>query len=73
MPADLRIEKERALIGYQRDLEEVEEIKKRSEMISKYHFVRFLGRPACPYIYILFFLKKELTNKRQNANEQQKT
>ncbi|KAK2767447.1 18S rRNA maturation protein [Arachnomyces sp. PD_36] len=44
LPADQRIEKERALMGYQRDLEEVEARKKRSEMISKYHFVRFLER-----------------------------
>jgi hypothetical protein len=43
MPADMRIEKERELKGYQRDLEEVESRKKKSEMISKYHFVRFLG------------------------------
>ena len=43
MPADRRVEKERELAGYQRDLEEAEEKKKRSEMISKYHFVRFLG------------------------------
>ena len=43
LPADVRIEKERALVGYQRDLEIVEARRRRAAMIKKYHFVRFLG------------------------------
>lgn len=43
LPADARIVQERALAGYQKDLEEEMTRRKRSEMIKKYHFVRFLG------------------------------
>ncbi|KAK2739863.1 18S rRNA maturation protein [Myotisia sp. PD_48] len=46
LPAGVRVEKERALKGYQRDLEKVEEKKVRSAMIKKYHFVRFLERKS---------------------------
>lgn len=44
LPADARIVQERALAGYEQDL--VEEIarRERSNMIKKYHFVRFLGK-----------------------------
>lgn len=55
MPAGLKIEKERALKGYQADLEEVEERKKKSEMISKYHFVRFLGISPFPLLSLYSF------------------
>lgn len=34
---------ERALKGYERDLELEKARRQRSEMIRKYHFVRFLG------------------------------
>ncbi|OAX83526.1 hypothetical protein ACJ72_02101 [Emergomyces africanus] len=40
LPADVKIEKERALVGYERDLEIVESRKNRAAMIKKYHFVR---------------------------------
>ena len=43
LPADVRIEKERELAGYQMDLEIVEARRRRAAMIKKYHFVRFLG------------------------------
>lgn len=43
LPADARIEYERALAGYKQDLETVEEGKRRSKMIKKYHMVRFFG------------------------------
>ncbi|KAL2002921.1 hypothetical protein VTN02DRAFT_5575 [Thermoascus thermophilus] len=46
LPADARIVQERALAGYQKDLEEEMARRKRSEMIKKYHFVRFLERKA---------------------------
>ncbi|KAK2853226.1 hypothetical protein FQN49_005283 [Arthroderma sp. PD_2] len=44
LPADVRIEKERALKGYQSDLEKAEENRARNALITKYHFVRFLER-----------------------------
>ncbi|KAF3491625.1 rRNA-processing protein EFG1 [Arthroderma uncinatum] len=44
LPADVRIEKERALKGYQRDLDKAEEKRARNALITKYHFVRFLER-----------------------------
>lgn len=46
LPPEGRITQERALIGYQRDLDQEMAKRKRSEMIKKYHFVRFLGRPS---------------------------
>ncbi|PGH17313.1 hypothetical protein AJ79_01197 [Helicocarpus griseus UAMH5409] len=62
LPADVRIEKERALLGYQRDLEIVEAKKKRSAMIKKYHFVRFLERKtATRQLKKLLRQKKDLT------------
>lgn len=43
LPADVRIEKERALASYQADLEEALEAKRSNERISRYHMVRFFG------------------------------
>ena len=43
LPADARIVQERALAGYEEDLAEETARRERSQMISKYHFVRFLG------------------------------
>ena len=43
LPAGVRIEKERALAGYRQDLEQAETEKRRQQMISKYHMVRFFG------------------------------
>lgn len=43
LPADIRVEKERAIAGYERDLEVALQEKKKQEMISKYHMVRFFG------------------------------
>ena len=44
LPADVRIEKERALAGYKVDLEKAEEEKRKQDMIKRYHMVRFFGR-----------------------------
>lgn len=44
LPADARIVQERALAGYENDLEEEMQRRHRSAMIKKYHFVRFLGK-----------------------------
>jgi hypothetical protein len=43
LPADARIVQERALAGYEKDLEDELARRHRSQMIKKYHFVRFLG------------------------------
>ncbi|KAI9041196.1 Efg1 domain-containing protein [Aspergillus affinis] len=44
LPADARIVQERALAGYEQDLEDENNRRDRSKMIKKYHFVRFLDR-----------------------------
>jgi hypothetical protein len=43
LPADARILQERALSGYEQDLADETARRERSQMIKKYHFVRFLG------------------------------
>lgn len=66
---EARITQERALIGYQRDLEQEMAKRKRSEMIKKYHFVRFLGR--FPYGYqdlIVVAVVNPLTNDNFQTN-----
>ncbi|PYH95525.1 hypothetical protein BO71DRAFT_200049 [Aspergillus ellipticus CBS 707.79] len=44
LPADARIVQERALAGYEKDLDDELKRRDRSKMIKKYHFVRFLDR-----------------------------
>ncbi|OQD86993.1 hypothetical protein PENANT_c006G04962 [Penicillium antarcticum] len=44
LPADARILQERALSGYEHDLADETARRERSQMIKKYHFVRFLDR-----------------------------
>lgn len=41
---EARIIQERALKGYEKDLKDEQDRRQRSEMIKKYHFVRFLGK-----------------------------
>ena len=43
LPADVRVEKERALDGYKADLQRLEEEKEKKTMIGKYRMVRFFG------------------------------
>ena len=43
LPADIRVEKERALAGYKLDLEKAEYEKLKQRMVKKYHMVRFFG------------------------------
>jgi hypothetical protein len=50
LPADIRVENERALAAYQQDLIAAEEEKTRQKMIAKYHMVRFFG--TCQYRFI---------------------
>lgn len=44
LPPGVRIEKERALVGYKQDLEKAERTKNKQQMIKKYHMVRFFER-----------------------------
>lgn len=44
MPANIRIEKERALQSAQHELDETHRAKQRSDMIGRYHKVRFFDR-----------------------------
>lgn len=62
MPADARIESERALAGYRQDLEAVEEGRRRAKIIRKYHMVRFFGTwfftlASCSPLRFLCFLE----------------
>ena len=43
LPAGVRVEKERALAGYKQDVENIHKDKRKSELIKKYHMVRFFG------------------------------
>ncbi|RAL07500.1 Efg1 domain-containing protein [Aspergillus homomorphus CBS 101889] len=69
LPADVRVTQERALMGYERDLEEEVKSRERSKMIKKYHFIRFLERKtAQKEISRLTRLEKELSeNNSTNA------
>ena len=44
LPANVMVEKARALVGFQHDLAEAEAAKAKRNMIRKYHMVRFFGR-----------------------------
>jgi hypothetical protein len=52
LPPDARIVQERALAGYETDLKTETERRGRSEMVKKYHFVRFLGM----FLFYLSFM-----------------
>ncbi len=43
LPADVRVENERALAAYEQELVAAEEEKVKQKMIKKYHMVRFFG------------------------------
>jgi hypothetical protein len=51
LSADARILQERALAGYEQDLADEMARRERSQLISKYHFVRFLGMPPTSSIW----------------------
>lgn len=46
LPADVQVVQERALAGYRQELKRIESAKRRKQMISKYHMVRFFGWSA---------------------------
>jgi hypothetical protein len=50
LPANLRIEDERALATYQQELASAQAEKTRQKMIKKYHMVRFFGKPLKVWI-----------------------
>lgn len=52
LQADVRIVQERALAGYEQDLAEETTRRQRSQMIKKYHFVRFLGKCGPLFSYL---------------------
>lgn len=43
LPAGVRIEKERALVGYKQDVEKIHEDRRKNELVKRYHMVRFFG------------------------------
>ncbi|RAL00637.1 Efg1 domain-containing protein [Aspergillus ibericus CBS 121593] len=73
LPADARIVQERALSGYERDLEEELKRRDRSKMIKKYHFVRFLDRKtATKEISRLTRLQKDLSSSSSSSSEKER-
>jgi len=54
LPPDARVLQERALQGYEKELQDELARRKRSEMIKRYHFVRFLGKSPPIWILIIF-------------------
>ena len=58
LPADVRIEKERALTGYRADLKGAQNEKRKADMIKRYHMVRFFGT------YSIWTCGILITNKR---------
>ncbi|KAI9809515.1 MAG: 18S rRNA maturation protein [Pycnora praestabilis] len=44
LPADVRVENERALAGYKQELSVADDEKRRQKMIKKYHMIRFFER-----------------------------
>lgn len=74
LPADARVVQERALAGYEEDLAEETARRERSQMISKYHFVRFLGMLySCVYqVVMCTVLTSTLNIDRKTADKQLK-
>jgi hypothetical protein len=78
---EARIVQERALAGYEKDLKDETERRQRSEMIKRYHFVRFLGKTLTPkkkdtfslYIIICATDRKTATKELRRLTQKQKT
>ncbi|KAF7715562.1 Uncharacterized protein PECH_000449 [Penicillium ucsense] len=69
LPADARIVQERALAGYEQDLADELARRERSNMIKKYHFVRFLDRKTATKQ--LKRLERRLKEKDLNADQKE--
>ncbi len=68
LPANIRIEDERALAAFRQELEEAEGQKLRNKMIKKYHMVRFFGRISVHVSHI----RAKPSIERQKATRQLK-
>ena len=53
LPANVRVEDERALAAYQQELAAAEAEKVRQKMIKKYHMVRFFGTAVLSFKHLL--------------------
>ena len=75
LPANVRIEDERALAAYQQELAAAEAEKIRQKMIKRYHMVRFFGMSsASPHIFQLLIVPALRTSKGyETAEEASKT
>ncbi|RJE20825.1 hypothetical protein PHISCL_06844 [Aspergillus sclerotialis] len=70
LPADSRIVQERALKGFEKELQAEVKRRQRKEMISRYHFVRFLERKSATKELNRFLRReKELLNADGDTNE----
>ncbi|KAJ5641715.1 hypothetical protein N7490_005715, partial [Penicillium lividum] len=73
LPADARVVQERALAGYEQDLADEITRRDRSQLIKKYHFVRFLDRKtATKNLNKLLRREKEETDAKQKARLEKK-
>lgn len=61
LPADVRIEKERALAGYKQDLDAAYKEKAKQALIKKYHMVRFFGSSSPCHSFPLPFPTNRIT------------
>lgn len=70
LPADVRLENERALAAYKQELAEADEEKVRQRMIKKYHMVRFFGKSGSKLCAVIMssYQGRE-TKSHQNAQE----
>ncbi|KAL1961359.1 hypothetical protein VTO42DRAFT_87 [Malbranchea cinnamomea] len=71
IPADVRVEKERAIQAYEQDLQKLQQQKKRSAMIAKYHFVRFLERKKATKALKYLLADKSQLEKEGDATPEQ--
>ncbi|MCJ1401189.1 18S rRNA maturation protein [Xylographa trunciseda] len=72
MPADVRMEKDRALAGYRADLESALDEKRKADMIKRYHMVRFFGSERQKATRALKKLQKALDAATSETIEQTK-
>lgn len=70
LPADVRLENERALAAYQQELNAADEEKTRQRMIKKYHMVRFFGKfKSFNSLMIVFNICHRETKGDENAQK----
>lgn len=70
LPADVRLENERALAAYQQELNAADEEKTRQRMIKKYHMVRFFGKlESLKSLMIVINISYRETKGNENAQK----